>query len=807
MPEWMISLFGIELPPLPPGGQRHLEFPGLPKGENLLFLLLFFGALIAVTLRNYDKEGHAPTWQKYSLAALRILTILVAMLVLSQPQLSLEIEKTLDSATVVLVDDSLSMSIKDRLDREQLKKDLSAVTGVKDYDLSQFQRSQLLEKMLNNKELNLIKRLNEKNKVRLFSFGQKTVELPWTEEKSEVKVSPSGQFTDLSGGVRGALEEVRGKTIAGVVVFSDGRVNSGEYPNAVAGWLKEQRIPLYTVGIGNPDPPKNYEVLELVAPPRVYKNDPVLFQGQIRATGYMGRKVRVILEALNRANDSTQTISEQNVEIKSPRFQAKVAFKITPKIAGEFLYSLKIEPLEDELTADDNAISRVLHVIEDDTRVLVIGGAPTFEFRFLRNLLIRERTIQVSTWLQSADEDFPQDGNLRIRKLPRTQEELFKYDVVILIDPREDALDRPWLELLSRFVERHGGGLCYVAGDKHTTSMFRNSDFTPLHRLLPVEPDLEKAEALNLPGQRHIDRWAMKLTPEGEDHVITRLTGNVEVLKSLWSKLPGFYWSYPCRKEKAGASVLLRSMDPTRVSRQGAAILLAAHFYGPGRTVFQSFDTSWRWRTISREYYQRYWIQLMRYLVEGRLLGGQRRMSLSLDKDGYELGDVITAKVKLLDQAYKPLSKARLVGKARSKEGSEAEILFEEQEGRPGTYVGSFVPDRPDLYKIEVEASSISLVSGSSPKVSKTVRVSLPNTEFADPSLDEGLLRDTAESSGGQLVALKDLKGLPDKIPARQEKLVVSGTPVPLWDNRVTLIVMVLLLSLEWWFRKRCRMV
>ena len=48
---------------------------------------------------------------------------------------------------------------------------------------------------------------------------------------------------------------------------------------------------------------------------------------------------------------------------------------------------------------------------------------------------------------------------------------------------------------------------------------------------------------------------------------------------------------------------------------------------------------------------------------------------------------------------------------------------------------------------------------------------------------------------------------LPDRIPDRTETIVRSGQPVPLWDNRSTLTLACVLLGLEWFFRKRCRMV
>ena len=806
MPEWLAKVMGVELPPIPENGTRHLEWAGIPTGENLLFLLLFIAALVGLTAWFYRREGAAPTWQKIALGGLRITVIVLAMLVYFDLRLAVEIEKTLDSVTLVLVDNSLSMSIKDRISRPTLKTRVAEAAGIKDYDLEQTPRLAVVEKILSNPQLDLIKKLGERNDVRIFTFGQKLEEAK-LDKDGKLALEARGQLTDLTGGIRAALESVPGKTVAGVIVFSDGQINSGEHPSAISSLLRERNAPLFTVGVGNPDPPKNFEVVELSASPRVYKNDPVLFEGRIKASGFEGETARVTLDRLSRDTGETTTVAKRDVEIKSVAFETKLRFTITPKVAGEFLYSLRIEPREEELIADDNAVSRVLHVIEDDTRVLVLSGSPSREFRFLRNLLMRERTIQVSTWLQTADPSFPQDGNVRIYEMPRTEKELFKYDVVVLLDPVEEQLDRKWVELLRAFVDRHGGGLCYVAGDKHTGRMFRNENLRPLHDLLPVEPDLAGAERMSLPGTRHTERWPMKLTPEGEDHTVTRLTGNTEVLKQVWSKLPGVYWVFPVKKEKPGASVLLRSSDPSRVTSQGAGILLAAHFFGPGRTVFVASDETYAWRGVSRVAYQRFWIQLMRYLVEGRLLGGQRRLTLQTDKDGYDLGDLVTVRVKLLDKSFKPLDGARLTGVVKARGGGESELRLEPQKGRPGSYIGSVVPARPDLYEISVAAPDLGLVDNKAVKGSKTVRVRLPNLEFTDTRLDAALLGDVAEAAGGRLVPINELDTLPKAIPARRQTLKISGNPVTLWDTRLTLVVLIALLGAEWFFRKRCRMV
>jgi len=73
-----------------------------------------------------------------------------------------------------------------------------------------------------------------------------------------------------------------------------------------------------------------------------------------------------------------------------------------------------------------------IDVLGEKTRVLLLAGGASHEFQILRNLLIRDKTIDVSCWLQSADANFPQDGDVdvRIDKLPADRQQLDIYDAV-----------------------------------------------------------------------------------------------------------------------------------------------------------------------------------------------------------------------------------------------------------------------------------------------------------------------------------------------------------------------------------------
>src|SRR5207247_1565490 len=111
-------------------------------------------------------------------------------------------------------------------------------------------------------------------------------------------------------------------------------------------------------------------------------------------------------------------------------------------------------------------------VIRQKIRVLLIAGSPSNEVQFLRNALLRDTALEFASWLQTASEGYEHVGHRPIRRLPATQEELDRFDVLVLFDPDMRKLGPAWPEMLTKFVGNAGGGLIYVAGELHTQALF-----------------------------------------------------------------------------------------------------------------------------------------------------------------------------------------------------------------------------------------------------------------------------------------------------------------------------------------------
>src|SRR5207247_2624690 len=118
--------------------------------------------------------------------------------------------------------------------------------------------------------------------------------------------------------------------------------------------------------------------------------------------------------------------------------QLEIALKFKPETLGVLTYRVEVPVQAGEAIEADNAASAVVRVVDQKAQVLFVSGSPGKEYRYLKNFLVRDNTLQTQCWLQNADPTFNQEcsrGLKSLGKLPQTEEELFMYDVIILLYP------------------------------------------------------------------------------------------------------------------------------------------------------------------------------------------------------------------------------------------------------------------------------------------------------------------------------------------------------------------------------------
>ncbi len=812
--------------PIEDGTELHVELAGFPSGGLGLLVLVGILLSLALVVYAYRRESrNLSGGRRGLLMVLRMVAVLLAVVLLLDPQLVAVRREVQPGHTILLVDTSQSMGHRDAYERPAVESLATGWKGLGIADPAITPRIELVRALLAHGDGELLERLRSRNKVLVYGFGAALEPLGSLEfqnpataarataapnDQEDPAVDPieafdpetlaaSGTYSNLGGAVRAALGRSGSANVAGVVLITDGRRNLGPQGPEVARMLKNRGVPTtVVVPVGDPSPVQTLRIERLDAPEKVFQKDPFEISAVVEAQGYGDLEFPVHLVRTDAANGDPVTIRTETARILAGTPETTVRFgDLRSEVTGVATWSVVIEPPRFEAESDERHVRRArIEVLGEKTRVLLLAGGPSHEYRILRNLLTRDDTIELSCWLTSADPDFPQDGNVSLEKLPATREEMEDFDVFILLDPDSSKLTPEWCEAVAEQIRENGAGMWWGCGEKYTLDALREGATTaPLAELLPVIPDVQEADT-RIGLARGMPRaFRYQLTTDGTTHKATRVAEDRAESETIWARLPGFYFVFPVERAKPGAQVLVEHEQPGAAG-SGPFPLLASGFVGSGRVLFCATDDTYRWRTTFENAYDRFWVKGIRYLFEGRLGAGNSRVRIEVDEETVELGQPQRVIVELRDEAFEPLVVDGHTVLLEDEDGVGEELALEPVEGVPGQYQAWIRPTRTGWFRVAPTEE------GDGPAAEATFQVVPAALEKEGPS-DLPELTAIAAAPGGVLVARPDeaLTAI-DAIRAetRIEPYTNSRT---LWDSWWTLGALTLVLALEWWIRKR----
>lgn len=814
------------------GSELSFEFANFPSGG--LGMLVLMGCALAVlgVLFVYRRDGHSLTnGQRLLLAGLRALAILAVIALLLEPNLVTVKRDVRPGHTILLVDTSQSMTHVDAWRRDDVQQTATAWRSLGIAEPNAATRLELVKALLAHGDGELVRRLAARNQVQLYGFAGSIEALPLLAPPETTNDGPSdpaaevpgaaratpveprldlaklvadGRTSNLGGALRTALDKSRSAEIAAVVFVTDGRRNAGPQASEIVRLLNQRKVPhTFVLGIGDPSETQTVQLARFEAPAKVFQKDPFELRATIAQQGYEATTATVRLVRVDE-NGGEQVVRSQQVAIGGDRQETVVEWKdVTSDVPGRFVFRTELQPPDGEaLVAERHVRTAPVEVLAERLRVLLLAGSANYEFQILRNALIRDKTIDVSCWLQSADPKFPQDGDekVRLERLPEERTEFEPYDVVVLMDPDSSKLTPAFCRNLAQHVVEGGAGLWWVAGEKYTLDAVRPTAVSqPLAELLPIVPDIDKAEREIIGfGKVFKFPWRYQLTPEGEEGLgakLTRLVDSRDRSRVLWGALPGFHFWFPVLRAKPAATVLAEHPSP-EWRRDGRGMpMFAVQNVGSGRVLFAASDETYRWRSLFEDAYDRFWVNGIRHLFEGRLQAGNARLRLLASDETIDLGDAIELTAEVKDEALQPWIAAAFPVLLERDGGATETLQLLPVAEAPGSYALRHRPTQLGSYRV-LPAE----------KFGKAVEVAFQVTaavvERPGP-MDRAELATLASATGGELFATpQELLAALDRVPSRTATDTFR-TPHAVWDGWPTVVFVLCVLALEWLLRKR----
>ncbi len=599
--------------------------------------------------------------------------------------------------------------------------------------------------------------------------------------------------TRLGDSVDYALRELPGKPPVAIVVLTDGIATRGQSLQQAAERARRLRVPLYTVAVGSDRRRTDIAVENLLVEEIVFPGDRLQVEATVRATGYEGQSVEVVLR-----DATARSLARTTLKLPPDDTPQSVRLTIRPDKPGPLALELVIKPLEEESNTDNNVARKVIEVRDKKIRVLLVQSEPSYEYRALKSLLERDPAVELNVVLQEADADYSSVDDTALRAFPVGEQELFSYDVLILGDVDLGLLPRSVWPLVERFVAEHGGGLVGIAGPRFMPLAFRG--IRSLEVLLPMQ--LKLLNPLRFQMSRAqiggAETFAVFPTTLGWQTPSLQLGETQEQSRRIWRALPPVSWMLRLEDVKPGVQVLAE--HPGLTNRQGQRLpVILRHYVGAGEVLFHATDETWRWRWRTDDrYFARYWGQVVRRLGRGRLAAGRQGVQLTADRSLYEPGEPVQLQARFRNPSQAPAADDQVVVQLQGATGPSRQIALQRRIGRRGIFTASI----DNLAPGEYETMLIRPDLGSPTDVAR-FEIRQPPRELASVVVNRLGLIEAAKISGGKSYTLANVAQLAQELPPPRQQSLAELPPRQLWNSHYVMALFVIVLTSEWLLRRR----
>ncbi len=724
--------------------------------DNPAFFALFAVAALGGSYILYRTiQTRSSSLSSWGMIALRAGTLVVLAFILMRPVLNISTVLPQESYLAVVIDNSESMQIQDN---------------------GQDSRADLLMAELESSEF--FANLAEKFRVRVYRFDQEAERI-----EDLNRMTFNGTRTRMESAMELLYQELGTVPLSGIVLVTDGVDNASEEWTEALSRVQSRGIPIYTVGVGEDAIERDVELVQATTPRDSLNDATAVAEVSFRSEGLAGRTATL------QVRENGVLLKSEEVTLPRDGQIGEAAIDLPVTNEGSRVFEFSIEATNDRIS-ENNALSTLIEVRNEQPEILYVEGEPRWEYRFLRRALEDDPNVQVVTLLRTSPNKFYRQGIDEEEKLadgfPTTREELFQYKGLILGSIESTFFTQDQLQMIVDFVGERGGGFLMLGGrNSFSEGRYQN---TPIADILPVR--------LNEGSDFVVENLAVQVSDYGRSHPLMNLNPADDENVSDWDALPPLTEFNRVDEAKVGAIVLANA--ELESGGRARPVLLAYQRYGRGRAMAFTSSSSWRWQMeMDHEdmTHEMFWRQILRWLVND---SPDPVMAIS-ERDSYVPGESVRLFADISDASFERMNNADVVGRVIDPDGNSQPLRFEWTGLQDGTYQATMSGSAPGIYTMEVDASFAGEDIGS---YESTFQVRDRPVEFYDAALDSRFLQSVAEDSGGRYYPLSALGNLPDDaVYIDGESSIIEQRE--LWDVPILFLLLTILLGGEWFWRKQ----
>lgn len=707
----------------------------------LLSVVIFFLLIILVILVYRFK--FLTGLKIWILRGLRILALLLLFLIILDPITKKDKVITHPTRVLVLIDTSASMGIEDYKNNDRLE---------------------LVKEFLDRD--NFIRK--DKRENFQFKYFQFSSDVRSIDKKDVKRLKPDGEMTGLVNAVRDIFEENVFGNIGGMLLFSDGIENISINPDSQIREFSIVKYPVVVYGIGDYYKDRDLAITELNVPEIFYQNEKGKIMFRIRALNVEGGAITV------KASIDGGEVREFNFKPETNAVNKTFEFELIPEEPGKHNLELEISGDFDEDNTKDNKSDRDFLVRKPQKDILFIEFKPGWDYVFTKRLFSKNKRLNLVTYVfdKKGKSISPKPDHSALKDI-----DLDKFELVILGHPTSGVIDPVIFKKIRRQVRNKGLSLLLFLGDSAELP-------DPLEKMLPFE----------LFGLNDGIDIQFNLTEQGRFHPILR-----DLNKTTLADLPSLKTGISIEEPGSGVQILAnhKTMGETEDS---IPVILESKF-GLGKILVFAAEGFWQWQFLlsgvdeQSNFWNRTLDRVTRYMIEEKDIKNIAILPLP--------SHIVTSQrfllqIRVLDSVYFPIDNPE-INLILTGPDSDKKLSVSESDRLRGIFETEIELKTAGDYKLNLKVSENGIELGSD---SAEFEVDRFNIELMNKSKNDQLLKKIAYTTGGIY-----FDGLPDEditdmlMDYSSKEQVVDINRV--WDNFPVFLLIILVLGLEWYLRKK----
>ena len=709
--------------------------------------VLAAAAVIAVSLARRRDTLSVPRLAVVGVVQAALVAVIVTLL--WRPALSTQTLRAQENSVAVLVDTSASMSYGEG-DTSRLQQ---AVAVLEDGVLEQ---------------------LADAFELRLYAFAgaSRTID-------SLTDVPAPGEATRIGSALVDVLREARSSALGAVVLVSDGADNSGELNATRLAEVAGYGVPVHTLGVGREFMPEDVELESVVVSDQVMPGSRISAQVSIRYAEPGETRLRVY--------DRDSVVASEQVSMPAGAGITTRWVEFDVGEAGVKDLRFTLDPLPGEGNVTNNTQYRTVDVPAARRSILYVEGEPRWEYKFIRRAAGDDPAVRLASLLRTTPNKFYRQGIDSQDELengfPEDRETLFAYDALIVGSFSAAGLTEAQQQHIRDFVSERGGSLMMLGGRRGLADGGWGNSVVA--EVLPVQlPDIDAASFIRVPVP-------IRLTPEGEESLLTRLDADRETNRDLWAGMPAIADFQYLGAVKPGAVTLLEADV-----RGTAQPLLVHQRFGRGQAYVLASGGTWRWQMqlpSEDQRHETFWRQILHALVSATpdpvVLTAERPYNVDDDE--------MVMRAQVRDGSFEPVGNASVQLSLLSDTAGSEPVVMEPVPGEAGAYEATVIADATGLYRFAATAALGDEVLG---RAEHSVRRATGISEHFQIQQNRPLLERLASVSGGRYFTLGEVDELPETIHF-SEAGIVERELLDLWNMPFVFLLLLLLKAGEWLLR------